>query len=173
MKSLSEESKKKKFNLKLMIVLAVIVIAAIAIVAYSGIFSLPTTGLATTANVNTQTQEPPKFTTTGNEVVAEEVTQDLPYYVDADLEAGRYSVQVETDNPVWIRLYEKASFEAWQNTGSHGITKAGTNLGLNDKVTSFNRNFDVNIGEEGKYYLLILGSERASIKLKIEQILKF
>jgi hypothetical protein len=166
------EQTKKKNNKKMIIAIVLVVIVAIALAFYSGIFSLPT-GLAAVTSQNTPAQPAATFTTTGNEIIAKELTQNLPYYVDASLEAGRYAVQVTTDNPVWIRVYDQARFDDWQNAGKQGSAKAGTNLGAGDKVTNFIRNFDVNQGEEGKYYLLILGSEKTSIQLKITQILKF
>jgi hypothetical protein len=166
-----KESKQKHLKMnKWFIVLAVIAILAIVLF-YFGFSSLTIPALV---NQNQPaTGELAKFTTTGTEMIAKDTTQNLPYYESATLEPGRYSVQVTSSIPVWIRVYDQANFNSWQASGSNGSTKAGTNLGESDKVTQFTRTFDVNTGEEGKYYLMILGSGSASLQLKVTQILKF
>jgi len=117
---------------------------------------------ATGQNLLKPSAEQATFTTTGTTMLSSTLETVLPYYAVAYLEPGRYSVQVSSNSPVWVRVYESAQFTSWQNTNEHGSSKAGTNLGESDKVTSFNRNFDVGIGEEGNYYLLVLGSGTAS-----------
>jgi hypothetical protein len=167
---MSEEHKNKKSNKWLLPVVIIAVLLVVALV-YLGSFSMPA-GLAA-VGANAQNNQPPAFTTTGNELVAKEITQNLPYYEMVNLESGRYTMQVITDNPVWIRLYDQTQFDKWQSTGKHGSVKSGTNMGTNDKVTNFGGTFDINNGEEGKYYLLIMGSGSTSIKFKITQNAKF
>jgi hypothetical protein len=170
------EEKKKSSKGKWII--AIVLIAATIIIAglYLGIFSMPT-GLAAGAQTIESTNPPPVqqpiFTTTGTEVIAKEVTAHLPYNESIDMEPGRYALQVITDKPVWIRLYDQIHFDEWKNDGTHGRTVIGTNLNENDKTDNFNMNFNIGSGQGGKYYLLIFGNtEMTSIKFKITQIFK-
>lgn len=182
-----EEKNAKKSSKKLIIVIAVIiVIAAIAFGFYSGIFSLPTGlvvgGTSAAGNQKSTNENPasqpssvqqPIFTTTGTEVMTKDVTENLPYYESLDLESGRYSLQVATDKPVWIRLYDQLHFDEWKNDGNHGKVVIGTNLDEKSKTDNFNKNFDISPGNGGKHYLLIFGNnEKISIKFIIKQIFK-
>ena len=169
---MSKEQKNKhlKMNKWVILTLAVLVVAAAVYLGFSYMNMVP---IAATGNQVPTSNELAKFTTTGEQMISSDATQNLPYFEFATLDAGRYSVQVSSSIPVWIRVYDQAQFNDWQSTKNNGSTKAGTNLGETDKVTSFTKNFDVNQGEEGKYYLLILGSGSASLQLSIIQISKF
>ena len=173
---MKEEEKTKKSSKKWIIaIVLVVVIAVIAFAFYGGI--LPTglaTGTSTTSGTQAaSTSEPAKFTVTGTEVISKDVTEALPYYEAVNLESGRYDIEVITEEPVWIRLYDQVHFADWERAGIHGSVVTGTNLNEGDKTKSLNTNFDINIGEEGKYYLLIMGDKTTSIKFKITQVLKF
>lgn len=123
---------------------------------------------------NSQDSNPAStFTTTGAELLIKETTQSLPYFESVTLEPGRYNVQVVSSAPVWVRVYDQIHFDDWQSSGEHGSARTGTNMAVTDKVTDFNRNFDVGTGEEGRYYLVIAGDGSPSLQLKITQILKF
>lgn len=169
---------KKKSNGKLIIAIVLIIATVIIAGLYLGIFSMPTglaVGTQTNANENStapSTPQQPTFTTTGTEVIAKNVTETLPYNEPIDLESGEYSIQVLTDNPVLIRLYSQLNFKDWESSGIHGSVVTGTNLDEKDKTTIFDATFFIPNGEGGKYYLLILGNEKTSIKFKITQILK-
>jgi hypothetical protein len=165
-----KEQKHKHFKMNKLVILMVAVLILAAAAVYFGYSYVP---VAAARNQAPTSNELTKFTTTGTEMIASEATHSLPYFESATLEAGRYSVEVSSGIPVWIRVYDQTQFDSWQNTKSNGSTKAGTNLGESDKVTQFSKNFDVNNGEEGKYYLLILGSGQSSLQLKITQISKF
>jgi hypothetical protein len=167
---MSKEQKKKHFKMNKLVILtlAVLIIAAAVYLGFSYMSTMPTAG-----NQAPVSNELAKFTTTGTQMISIDATHNLPYFESATLDAGRYSVQVTSSTPVWIRVYDQLQFNDWQSTKNNGSTKAGTNLGESDKVTQFNRNFDVGTGEEGKYYLLILGSGSASLQLTMTQISKF
>lgn len=174
-----EEKNAKKSSKKLIIVIAVIiVIAAIAFGFYKGIFSIPT-GLMTAAvngnqeTTKTETQAPSQPIVTGTTIIEKTVNENLPYYEPIDLVAGRYTIYITTDKPVWIKLYDQVHFDDWKNTGTHGQVLAGTNCcSETDKTQNLEKGFQVSIGYGGKYYLLILGSEKTSIYFKIIQTLK-
>jgi hypothetical protein len=171
------EKEKKPKSKKWLIAIILVVIIVIALWLYFNIFSIPTglvAGIETIKTEETPTAAaPPNFTVTGDEVIAKEILEILPYYESVDLEPGRYTIQVITDKPVWIRLYDQIHFNEWERDGKHGKTKAGTNFNEEDAIEDFSSTFDINIGEEGKYYLLILGNGETSIKFKIIQDLKF
>jgi len=180
---MKEEEKTKKFNKKWLIAVVLIVVIAIALVIYSGILPTPT-GLAAVTETNTNNPsvppEQPKFTVTGNELLAKEVKEVLPYYEPVDLESGRYTIEVFIDKPIWIMLYDENNFNIWKNGGDAAL-RVGTGCCMqNRKTDSFSDKFDINEGEEGKYYLVIedkeyiIGNkEKTTIKFKITQILKF
>jgi hypothetical protein len=170
------EKEKKPKSKKWLIAIILVVIIVIALGLYFNIFSIPTGLVAGTETMTgspeTPTNEPPKFTVTGNEIIAKEVTENLPYYEPVDLESGKYSIQVITDKPVWIRLYDQLHFDEWEKDGKHGKVVIGTNLNEEDKTDNFDTIFFVSQGNGGKHYLLILGNEKTSIKFKITQIQK-
>jgi hypothetical protein len=157
-------------NKNLILISAAVLIFAVAFIYMFPIS--PKTG-PMIINNNQPSSSAQTFTTTGAEMLAKETTQTMPYYESVTLEAGRYAVQVTSSTPVWIRVYDQIHFDAWKNSGEDGSAKTGTNLAVSDKVTDFNKNFDVGTGEEGKYYLVITGEGSSSLQLKITQILKF
>jgi hypothetical protein len=170
------EEKKKSSKGKWIIAIVIIaVIAAVALAFYNGIFSMPTglvAGTQTTVNPPApSTPQQPTFTTTGTEIIAKEVNESLPYYESADLEPGKYSLQVITDKPVWIIVYDETHFNEWKNRGNGGSALLSTgSTKETEKVTSFSDSFY--IGANGKYYVVLEGSGEASIKFKITQIFK-
>jgi len=175
---MKEEEKNKKFNKKWLIAVVLIAVVVIALVIYSGIFSIPT-GMAT---VNTQQAEiknnqPPTYTVTGNEYLSKEVNVDLPYEEPIDMEVGRYDLQVQTDKPVWIMFLPEYSYNDWKSGVRGGLyVKSGTGCCSEKlKTIDYTNRFDINKGNLDivKYYLVIDGSEKTSIKFKLTQILKF
>jgi hypothetical protein len=158
----------------------VIIIAAIALAFYKGV--IPKDLMAgtntignqeTSGNPTTPSTGAAAMVATGDEIIVKEVTESLPYYYETYLEPGRYSLNVVTDKPVWIRVYHQVNFDEWKNTGVHGAVLAGTNLNENDKIENYNGEFIINRGEADKIYLLILGSETTTIKFKITQNIKY
>ena len=176
---MKEGQKNKKSSKKWLIaIVLVVIIAAIAFVFYQGIiFTLPT-GLATGTNTEAAggaaaPANGPTITSTGNEIISKSVVDaSLPYYEAIDLEPGKYRLEVNTDDPVWIKLYPKLHFDEWQKTGAPGAALTGTNFEEKDKVKNYDSTFAVYIGQGGKFYLLILGDKSTTIKYKITQILK-
>jgi hypothetical protein len=181
---MKEGEKSKKSSKKWVIaIVLVIIIAAIALIFYQGIFTLPTglvTGTENTgANENTPTPASaptpvsgPTITPTGNEIISKSlVNVSLPYYEAIDLEPGKYGIEISSDDPIWIRLYSKLDFDEWQKTGTHRSALVGTGLGENDKTKSLIVTFLIYSYSPRKYYLLFLG-DKTTIKFKITQILK-
>jgi len=169
------EKETKSSRTKWIAAILIIIVVMVAAGFYFKVFSLPT-GLITAGNQATETttgNQPAPFTVTGDEIIAKDTTESLPYYESVDLEAGRYGIQVVTDRPVWIMLYNQANFDDWKN-GSYGSLRIGTGCcNENMKTDRFSGNFDINEGEKGVYYIVIQGTEKTSIKFKITQILKF
>jgi len=175
---MKEGEKNKKSKKWIILIVLVVIIAVLAFLFFKGIFTIPTGLMAGTGNEastggETPANPSPTFTTTGNEVIVKEITETLPYNEEIYLEPGRYYLEVVTDNPVWIRLYDKIRFDDWKDKGTHGYSPIGTGLKENEKTETLNGNFDINNGEGGNYYLLILGDKTTSIKFKIIQSLKF
>jgi hypothetical protein len=189
---MKESENTRKSNRKWLIaVVLVVIIGALALAFYQGIFTLPTglmTGTVaatgsqeTVENPTTPATEPPQFTVTGNEIIAKEVTENLPYYESVDLEAGRYTIDFRSDEAVWMFVYSETYFNMWKE-GKHTNIVAGTacypsskypNCDNQYKIKSHTQTFDVPRGEDGKYYIIVEGAEKALIKFKITQILKF
>ena len=70
-------------------------------------------------------------------------------------------------------LYDESRFDDWKN-GIHGYSKSGTGCCLeNRKTKSYSGGFDINKGVGVKYQIVIEGAEKASIKFKLTQVLKF
>jgi len=114
-----------------------------------------------------------EFTVTGNEVIAKETTETLPYYESVDLEPGRYTLEMVSDEPVWIMVYDEPTFNKWEEC-VYGFIKTGTGCCSEKRKTdSFSGNFDINKNEGGKYYIVIDGPTETLIKFKITQNLKF
>jgi len=175
---MKEGQKSKKSSKKWLIaIVLVVIIAVIAFVLYQGIFTLPT-GLATGTNTEaaggaTTPVSGPTITPTGNEIISKSlVNVSLPYYEAIDLEPGRYSIEVSSDDPIGIRLYSKLHFDEWQKTGDPGMILAGTRAGEEYKVKSLAITFAIYPPPSPtKFYLLFLGN-KTTIKFKITQNLK-
>ena len=170
---MSEKNKKPKNKLILPIVIIAVVLVAIALIGMNVIpVTLPTTAGGTSAG----TPNAPaanEFTTTGVVSASNTVTQTLPYYEGMDLEAGRYSIEVISDKPVWVMLYQDIHFEEWQD-GKYLTMKAGTGCcALDAKVESFSSNFDVSKNEAGEFYIVVEGDGQATVEFRITQIMKF
>lgn len=177
---MKEEEKGKKSSKKWLIaIVLVIIIAAIALAFYKGVIPKGfMTGNAagnqeTSGNPTTPSTGAAAMVATGDEIIVKEVTENLPYYYQTYLEPGRYSLDVVTDEPVWIRVYHQINFDEWKNKGIHGAVLAGTNLNENDKVESYNGEIIINRGEADKIYLLFLGDKTTTIKFKITQNIKY
>jgi len=172
----SEKSNKKSKKWLIAIVL-VVIIAAIVLAFYKGV--IPTGLMAGNENIGategaTAPASGPTVTPTGNDVINKNIVNAaLPYYEAVDLDPGRYSIEISSDDPIWIRLYNQLDFDNWQKTGAPGATVAGTNLEEKDKVKNFATTFNIYVGEGGKFQLIFLGNKSTTINFKITQILKF
>lgn len=177
-----EEKSGKKWLITLIIA---IVIIAIVVALYQGIFSLPTGLAAGNVKTTTETQQPntnqpqqPTFTETGTEIISKELTESLPYYeLIGNLEPGKYSLEFASDIPVWVKVYDKIHFDEIQQSGNYyytGTLTGGTPLPYENstKTTSLSTVFFVSDGKGGNYYILVLGNEKASIKFRVTQIYK-
>jgi len=167
--------KEKKSKNKWIIAIVLIAIIVIAAGFYFNVFSVPTgliAGTSETENEGTE-KEPPEFTVTGEEIIAKELTEALPYYESVDLESGRYVIEFVSDESVWMFVYNEARFNQWKQ-GKHTLILAGTACCKDEyKTKSHSETFDVPRGEGGKIYIVVEGAEEASIKFKITQTLKF
>lgn len=178
---MKEGQKTKKSSKKWLIaIVLVVIIGAIALAFYNGIFTMPTglmtrtTGGQETTGNPTASANGPTVTPTGNDVINKNVVNaSLPYYEAVNLEPGKYSIEVNTDDPIWIRLYNQLDFDNWQKIGALGNILAGTNPEEKDKVKNIATTFAVYVGEGGKFYLIFLGDKSTTINFKITQILKF
>ena len=168
------EKEKKTKSKKWIAAIILIIILIIAAGLYFNVFSIPTGLIAgTTTTEETRERLVSEFTVTGNEVMAREITENLPYYESVELEPGRYSLELASDKPVWIMVYDEPSFNKWKN-GVYVFIKTGTGCcSEKTKTDSFSGNFDINKNEEGKYYIVIDGPEETLIKFKVTQNLKF
>ena len=176
---MKEEGKSKKSSKKWIIAIVLIIIAAIAVAFYQGIFSIPT-GLAVgteTATTNppatpaTPTQ--PTFTVTGTEIITKEVAENLPYYESVNVEPGMYVIEFTSDVPVWMFVYNEMRFNQWKE-GKHTFTLTGTACCKDEyKIKSFTGSFKLTESEGNKAFIVVEGAEEASIKFKITQTLKF
>jgi len=169
--------KVKKSNKKWIIAIVLIIIIVIAAGLYFNVFSIPTgliAGTETTGeSTETETIEPPEFTVTGEEIIAKELTEALPYYESVDLESGRYVIDFISDEPVWMFVYNEVRFNQWKQ-GKYTFILAGTACCKDEyKTKSHTETFDVPRGEGGKVYIVVEGAEEASIKFKVTQTLKF
>ena len=176
---MKDEEKTKKSSKKWIIaIVLVVIIATIAFAFFQGF--IPTglmtgtsenSAIGTTGNPTTP-ENAPIITPTGNEVISKSlVDTSLPYYEALDLEPGKYSIEISSDDPIWIRLYVKSEFDKWQSTGSGGTALVGTRLDENDKVKSLATTFAIYPSAPTKYYLLFLG-DKTTIKFKITQTLR-
>jgi hypothetical protein len=165
MKDGEKNENTKKKSKKWIIAVVLIVIAAIALAFYKGIFSLPT-GLAVGAQTSTGNQATPQNTQTGT-VSSNEVTRNLPYYESMDLQTGRYYLEFSSDTPVWVFVLNEKNFNSWENTGAISFVAAGTGNKDENKVKSFVETFIAAQDEGSKYYILVEGAEKASISYKI------
>lgn len=161
-----EKAKSKKW----IIAVILIIIVAIAIAIYFNVFSIPTGLIAgTTTNEATKTEVPstPTVTVTGTEILNKEFTETLTYYESVELEPGRYVIQITTDKKVTIMIYDELHFEEWQQGKFPNlITGSGTS------TDNFISRFDVKSGQGGNYYIVLVGTGDASIKLKLIQEIK-
>ncbi|NIM46959.1 MAG: hypothetical protein GTN40_02250 [Candidatus Aenigmarchaeota archaeon] len=170
------EKEKKRKSKKWFAVIILIIIVIIAAGLYFNVFSMPTgliAGIETPETEESRERVVSTFTVTGNEVIAKEITETLPYYESVDLEPGRYTFEMESDEPVWIIVYDEPTFNNWEN-GVRGFIRTGTGCCSEKRKTdNFSGNFDINKNEGGKYYIVIEGPTETSIKFKITQNLKF
>lgn len=184
MKDGEKNENTKKRSKKWIIAVVLIVIAAIAVAFYQGIFSLPT-GLATaggekiTENQNpnpsaSSTPQQPTTIVTGKEMISTVTKENLPYYESADLEPGGYAIQVITDKPVWVNVYSESHFNDWKNKGNYGTAITGTGSRRAEyQTTGFSDRFYISSDGKGKYYVVIEGSGEVSINLKLVQTFKY
>lgn len=171
---MKENEKSKKSNKKWLIAIILIAVIVIALILYSGIFSIPT-GLitGTETDTNPTTNEQPKMTVTGTDIIAKETTGNLPYYESVDLVPGGYAIQIITNKPVWVMIYDESHFNQWKN-GYYGTTIIGTGSGREEyKTTNFLDRFYISKGGEGKYYIVLDGKGESSINLKLVQMFKY
>ncbi|NIO44409.1 MAG: hypothetical protein GTN36_02545 [Candidatus Aenigmarchaeota archaeon] len=170
------EKEKKTRSRKWFAAIILIIIVIVAAGLYFNVFSVPTglvAGTEKTEAQETRERVVSEFTVTGNEVIARDITETLPYYESLELEPGRYTFEMISDESVWAMIYDEPTFNEWKN-GVRGFIKTGT--GCCDekrKTDNFSGNFDINKNEAGKYYIVIEGPLETSIKFKITQNLKF
>jgi len=180
---MKEEEKTKKSNKKWILAIVLIAVIAVVLVFYFEIFSLPT-GFVTASketvigNQNTSATTPatqqPITTVTGKEIISTAAKENLPYYESADLEPGGYAIQVATDKPVWINVYDESHFNDWKNNGYYGTAITGTGSRREQyQTTAFSDRFYVSSDGKGKYYIVIEGSGEVSINLKLVQTFKY
>jgi hypothetical protein len=162
------EHKSKNFR-NLLIAASVIIVLFVVSIASMSMFSAP--GLKPITGQNTvQSQQ---FTTSGDEMVAKQVTENLPYYESVQLVPGRYRLEVTTGSKVsMIDVFTDAQFQMW-NSGNWPTPKLSSGYSTASSVDSFTGGFDVNTGEGGTYYIVIEGNGQTSINMRLVQVLKF
>lgn len=170
------EKEKKTRSRKWFAAIILIIIVIVAAGLYFNVFSVPTglvAGTEKTEAQETRERVVSEFTVTGNEVIARDITETLPYYESLELEPGRYTIQVVTDKPVWIMVYDQLRFDSWQE-GKYMKMETGTGCCRSEtKTDNFDRRFDISENDGGTYYIIIEGGEETAIKFKITQNLKF
>jgi hypothetical protein len=75
--------------------------------------------------------------------------------LETSFDAGRYKAQFISDDFIKLTLYNEAKYAVYTGSGQHSSSKYTTNSGKDCCQRSATFIFDINKGENGKYYFVI------------------
>jgi uncharacterized protein YegP (UPF0339 family) len=107
---------------------------------------------------------PPAAPQNLNEIVVSEdiPLKDFPVVKTHALQEGvRYRVELKTDKPIQFVLYNEAHYNAWKQSGEHGIAKINSNSPAGCCTADGSWPIDINKGEGGNYYFVFDASKIA------------
>jgi len=156
------ETEAKKTNKKLLVI-PIVVVVVIAMF-FTGIFYPETINEEIVSEPvvkeDVSTQEP--ITYVGKNIYSNEVNINDKFKEEIYLnERTRYIIYLEFDNPVWFALYDENGYLSYNN-GVRGMAKTTSG---SSELSDYEGKFDVNIGEEGTYYLVMEGNAVGDINI--------
>ena len=91
------------------------------------------------------------------------------------LDSGRYKAQFISDDFVKLTLYNEAKYYVYTGSGVHSTSKYTTNSGKNCCQRSATFIFDINLGENGKYYFVIekMSGNATYVNIVVDQLSAF